>query len=569
MKKRFLVGLLAMVMCCSTFTTPITTQAATILEAQKDAYVDYVQDKLDTLNDLLGGKYFTTDQKACSTTRKSSHGCSDCSVYNIVYKDWFKEMFGNVSTSNFPEHDVNVYRRDHSGQSCFGFCCFAQYYVFQTDGNQKVTAERVATGKFNRSFAEANILPGDVLRLNSSHSVIVYSVESDGIIVLDCNWNTGGQLNCLVQKHKIAYTNKNYSGKTVYVNRVNNFDTFLLENDKLTNETKVQYGYYHYTNGAGDYSVCAYYGIDDCGWKKADVYREEIWVDEPLELVSKSATSYRHVNLGSSCANAGCTDETWYGGKYKDENGVYWYHEQTRVVEVKNEFSEWTSDDSLASDPRYEVETKQVIEYAYTERETTTSKEKNLPGWSYFGTSVSWEEVIAPTTQVLTAGAGEKVETVWQEVEKETTVYRYCNYFWVDSDGDWRATSARLVPSYYTLNNEVSTYSKRFVGTYTGSGSGRKSNGEYNIWYSAEYTEPLSYTSGKGWKDASGTTWWQDASYVTTTKEMVLCYRKLKAVEIYNFDRYTTVNGLTERPEEKKDRYITENQVTYYRYRLK
>ncbi|MBP3567952.1 MAG: Ig-like domain-containing protein [Lachnospiraceae bacterium] len=94
---------------------------------------------------------------------------------------------------------------------------------------------------------------------------------------------------------------------------------------------KTQYGYYHYTDGKGDYAVCAYYGQETDGWK--NIYREEIWVDEPLELISTTATSLKHPEV-SSCKAAGCLDGDFWnaGGRYIDENGVLWYREQTRVV---------------------------------------------------------------------------------------------------------------------------------------------------------------------------------------------------------------------------------------------
>lgn len=471
MKKKFLAAFLALVTCVTSLTVPEKVQADVVQDAQVDAYVAYVQDKLDTLVELLDGKYFTVNQKACRTNRVSNHGCENCSISNIVSAQWFKNLFGTVSTENFPLLHYSANGCDYRGKSCFGFACYSMYYVFQTSGNQKITAELVKTGKFNREFVAANVLPGDVLRLNNAHSVMVYSIGNKGITVVDCNWGGPGQLNCLLQKHDIAYTNGYYADKTVYVERVNNFDFSVLANESDDGEpsvveTKSQYVYYHYTDGTpGEYSVCAYSGSDYYGWNKEEVYREEICVDEPLALVSEP---FSHVNQESKCSNAGCVDESWTGGAYRDENGVTWYREQVRTVE----YGEWT-------------------------------------------------------TEPLIAGEGETVETAWRELEEEVTVYRYCNYFWIDKTGNWRASSARLLPASYVFNNTVTTYSRRYLGTYSGSGSTRKSTKKYNVLYSAEYEEPLSYTAGKGWKDENGTTWWQDASYTTTRKTMVLCYRKV------------------------------------------
>lgn len=94
---------------------------------------------------------------------------------------------------------------------------------------------------------------------------------------------------------------------------------------------KTQYGYYHYTDGEGDYAVCAHYGQENDGWK--NIYREEIWVDEPLKLVSNSATSLKHPEV-SGCHEAGCLEGDFWtsGGRYVDEEGIVWYRQQTRTV---------------------------------------------------------------------------------------------------------------------------------------------------------------------------------------------------------------------------------------------
>ena len=95
---------------------------------------------------------------------------------------------------------------------------------------------------------------------------------------------------------------------------------------------KKQYGYYHYTDGNGDYAVCAYYGQETDGWK--NIYREEIWVDEPLKLEKSTATSLKHPEV-NGCKSAGCLEGDFWdaGGRYIDENGVLWYREQTRIVD--------------------------------------------------------------------------------------------------------------------------------------------------------------------------------------------------------------------------------------------
>ena len=278
----------------------------------------YIRERMDQLLVKLNGKYFTTTGSACLNYWQSGHGCKKCNVQDVVQAKWFVNLFGNVDTNNFPSHDVDAGRRDHRGQSCFGAAAFMQYYVF-FDGEHPVEAERIATGKFSKDFILDTVKPGDVLRIANSHSVLVYEVLEDGIGVIDCNWNLGGQLNCKIQYHKITYARSAYRNETVYVNRVKNYTP-----------TKQQYKYYHYSNGQGKYSVCPYYAKGALGWKTA--YREETeWLDQPLQRYDN--LSYRHVHQGSACINAGCVDESWYdGAKYVDSDGVFWYREEIRNI---------------------------------------------------------------------------------------------------------------------------------------------------------------------------------------------------------------------------------------------
>ena len=271
--------------------------------------------------------YCTVNQKACESSWDSGHWCDNCNMRDIVQAKWFKNLFGTVNVDNFPEHDVDASRRDHTGQSCFGFACFAQWYLYADSNTDKVIAERIGTVKFNKSNMEKYVQPGDIVRVNG-HSVLVYSIEKDGLMVIDSNWNSGGQLNCLVQKHLLDYNNSRYAGYTAYINRVIGKTEGNSVTSKPDTANKTQYGYYHYTNGAGEYAVCAYHGVEVNGW--TNVYREEIWIDEPL---SKVASDYRHIRQ-SGCDEIGCVDSEWKNGnKYVDSNGVVWYCQKTKTVE--------------------------------------------------------------------------------------------------------------------------------------------------------------------------------------------------------------------------------------------
>lgn len=188
-----------------------------------------VQDKLNYLLDRLNvskGKdtYFTVNQQACSTKRLSGHGCDNCSATAVIKTEWFRNIFGEVDVKHFPSHNVNATSRSYTGQSCFGFACFAQWYLFSDSASENLIGKCVATAKFNKAELINTVQPGDVIRVNG-HSVVVYEVAEDGLWVVDCNANRDGrQLNCIVQKYAISYNSTYYSGHTAYINRVTKVD---------------------------------------------------------------------------------------------------------------------------------------------------------------------------------------------------------------------------------------------------------------------------------------------------------------------------------------------------------
>lgn len=102
---------------------------------------------------------------------------------------------------------------------------------------------------------------------------------------------------------------------------------------------KTMYVYYHYTNGnVGEFSVCPYSGANSAyGWIKSEIYREEIWLDEPLK---KNSKTYYHKST-EACQQFGCMDGTWSDHPYYDENyatnKVIWYNQATILVPASTE----------------------------------------------------------------------------------------------------------------------------------------------------------------------------------------------------------------------------------------
>lgn len=54
-------------------------------------------------------------------------------------------------------------------------------------------------------------------------------------------------------------------------------------------------------------------------------------------------------------------------------------------------WSEWTSDSTLAGNPGYETETKEVPQYCYRDKEETTSDKESLSGWTLLPDKTEWK----------------------------------------------------------------------------------------------------------------------------------------------------------------------------------
>ena len=311
-----------------------------------------VLEKINTLTELLEGKYFTVNQKAC--TNKSHASCDNCKNTNVFEAEWFKDIFGDVKIEQIPEHFwPNGSGCTASAWTCAGFANFAQWYIFATDSNSVVTNKRIigsktdyANGvKFSCDVLDKYAKPGDIIRdfkstysngNQNGHSYIYVSHDSEGAWVLDCNywWNDNGVIKDVsrVKYHKILYTERPYP---IAITRADNYDSVSTSNPPTsTTTTKTQYRYYHYTDGT-HYSVCAYSGKSKYGgtWTREDTG----WLDAPLTMVSKSSTSFVHTQQGSACTNAGCTDSSWEGGKYEDASGTAWFREETRTVAAETQ----------------------------------------------------------------------------------------------------------------------------------------------------------------------------------------------------------------------------------------
>lgn len=206
-------------------------------------------------------------------------------------------------------------------------------------------------------------------------------------------------------------------------------------------------------------------------------------------------------------------------------------------------WSDWSSTAVSESETR-KVETK--TQYRYQDRQTTTGSNSTMAGWTLYDTTSTWGNWSEWTTNVLTAGEGEEVDTKVESITKTTTVYQYFNCYWVDPTGDWRETSLSLIErnySGYSQRGTITLTDYRYTGTFTGSSSSPKTNRKYNVLYSAEYSSPLPYSENEGWRDSSGQVWWQDCSKEVSETETVIYYRKRAKVNTYHFYKWGTWSG--------------------------
>lgn len=202
-----------------------------------------IQAKIEELFVKLGGDisefvdngvakacYFTFSGEPCKRVGKKHIG--NDAVWSVIRADWFKNIFeveklgGDKQfpdVNQFPKHTVSGKSgagEKNSGSQCFGFACFAQWYLYQESNRDYVQGSRVGQGKWGAEFLQDYAQPGDVLRVlevreGVHHSMVVYAIDDEGITVLDCN-NCGEP--CRVALQKIEW--KKWSGKTVYVYRV-------------------------------------------------------------------------------------------------------------------------------------------------------------------------------------------------------------------------------------------------------------------------------------------------------------------------------------------------------------
>ncbi len=177
---------------------------------------DEILERIDELFSKLRGKRFTTDCSDCGNSV-----CEKCRLSKVIRSSWFIEEFGETDIRQYPPHTSGF---DSDGWSCYAFAEFASWYIFAESVDSVVALEPVGTYRFNYEEMKDHAHIGDNLRWDTTayksslnHSAIVISVDSDGVNVLDSNWEYGTYGHNYIRKHKIYFNDSDVRNSPVHI----------------------------------------------------------------------------------------------------------------------------------------------------------------------------------------------------------------------------------------------------------------------------------------------------------------------------------------------------------------
>lgn len=186
--------------------------------------------KINDLVSKLDGKYFTINQQACVPDAEDKatgwHGScvgspSNCKNSDVIQAQWFKNMFGSVSVSNFPGIGTTP-----TAWTCAGFANFAEWYIFKSANSDVVTVNKVCENvAITTETLNQYCKPGDGVRITASggraHSFIYINNNS----YLDCNgWDAGLTKPSIVERRNASISQR-FSAWKMTVYRATNYDT--------------------------------------------------------------------------------------------------------------------------------------------------------------------------------------------------------------------------------------------------------------------------------------------------------------------------------------------------------
>lgn len=396
MKKQILSFILAI--CVILTLIPGTISVASAATPITD---EIIRTRIEELDHLLTGKYFTKSGQGCCKW-SSNHSCANCNVNNVIKAQWFKNLFGNVQASQLFLS---------GGKSCMGFVEFAEWYIFRANDSDSVLrgSNTKYSNGFNYSTISKNAEIGDYIRVNG-HSFILISVDSSGVEVLDCN--SYSTYNCIVKRHRIEFSDKNYANKTIYISKMYSKSTGYPVRGTVSGPDPVpsQEPPASSTEGHWEYRYVGYAtsnGRHEC-WCKT--YLKNKFGSANLRYSDWSKTRYGSNGSSWTCGS-GCKGDHTGIAKY-GSNGVPYWSEYT-LPDGKNyywEESRWVEDGQLVEPPKP------------TESQPPTG---HWGPWSNWSTTPAYESA---AQQVETKTVTEKVKISDSYIE-----YRYGGY--ATSDG--------------------------------------------------------------------------------------------------------------------------------------
>ena len=180
------------------------------------------------------GKFFTTGDgsKPCYLSNHRAEDCSSssgkpcCNVVAVCTQNWLLNYvdYKPGSTSYLVKQYYPSGGTGNLGDSCFGFACYAMWYIYSTAGNQDIIGTLSTVSTYNKESVakivqQGQLKKGNIIRFSGGHSVIFDKIDpnGNGIYVLDCNWNNQSVGSSKIQYHIIDYNNSNYKGDKIAV----------------------------------------------------------------------------------------------------------------------------------------------------------------------------------------------------------------------------------------------------------------------------------------------------------------------------------------------------------------
>lgn len=310
---------------------------------------------------------------------------------------------------------------------------------------------------------------------------------------------------------------------------------------------------YHTANSNGDYG----------SWSSWST--QKVTASETREVETQQQYRYRIKETTTSSAAS--------------KNGWELYNTTYALGDYGN-WSNWSTTAVTPNDSR-QVETKK--QYSYREKETTTSTNSSLSGWTLYDTTYgAWGNTQTTTTKPTesdTLRITATTQTGWG-------YYHYCNYYY-NGGNNWNVDSIQHGnPSYwhgYTSSIALPAVAFQDQGgqqAYGGTGSGAH-HCDYNfyIWFRNPGADTYTYTYETRtktnhfykWSDKWST--WSDTSVSSSSDREVKTqtlyrYRDREQIPTYHFWRWGVWSGWSANAvSETSDRDV--ESATYYRYRDK